>query len=242
MSVRIPKTAELVARQIRNRIVRGQLEAGDALPPEAALMDQFGISRPTLREAYRILEYEGLIEVRRGARGGARVRVPDHDVVARYAGLLLQYGGTTVGDLFGARAALEAPAARMLASRPSRKEILAALEKAAGQHGADLLNPTRAPAFHRLVVELTENQTLILLTTVVESIAEAAQVSYERRAAPPLRQARSAHRDHEELISLIRKGDASAAEAHWYRHLIDVADRLERLYGGASRAVVDVVE
>ena len=69
--VKVPKTAELVATQLRNQIVRGDLREGDALPPEAALMAQFGVSRPTLREAFRVLESEALISVRRGARGGA---------------------------------------------------------------------------------------------------------------------------------------------------------------------------
>src|SRR4029450_11176652 len=147
-AVRVPKTAELVSAKIRNRIVRGELREGDALPPEPVLMQQFGVSRPTLREAFRILESEGLIEVRRGARGGARVRRPEDDVVARYAGLLLQYRGTTVSDVFDARARLEAPAARMLASRRSRKGVVDRLAESAAEHGRDILNPTLAPAFH----------------------------------------------------------------------------------------------
>ena len=71
--VRVPKTAELVAGQIRRQIIRGDIEEGDALLPESELMSQFGVSRPTLREAFRILESESLITVTRGARGGARL-------------------------------------------------------------------------------------------------------------------------------------------------------------------------
>ena len=66
--VKVPKTAELVAAQLRRQIVRGDLREGDALPPEATLMEQFAVSRPTLREAFRVLESEALISVRRGAR------------------------------------------------------------------------------------------------------------------------------------------------------------------------------
>ena len=68
--VRVPKTAELVASHLRRQIVRGELKEGDALPPESALMEHFGVLRPTLREAFRVLESEALISVRRGARGG----------------------------------------------------------------------------------------------------------------------------------------------------------------------------
>jgi DNA-binding FadR family transcriptional regulator len=70
--LRAPKTAELIASYIRGQIVRGDLKTGDALPSETVLMEMFGVSRPTLREAFRILEAESLISVRRGARGGAR--------------------------------------------------------------------------------------------------------------------------------------------------------------------------
>ena len=95
--VRVPKTAELVAAHLRRQIVRNELHEGDALPPEAVLMAQFGVSRPTLREAFRVLEAEGLISVRRGAHGGARVHTPDVDVAARYAGLVLEHRGATLG-------------------------------------------------------------------------------------------------------------------------------------------------
>jgi len=65
MALRVPKTAELVADSIRGQIVRGELNEGDTLPAEADLTLQFGISRPTLREALRILESEALITVSR---------------------------------------------------------------------------------------------------------------------------------------------------------------------------------
>src|SRR5262245_45697447 len=113
LDVRVPKTAELVAAHIRRQIVRGDLRQDDALPPENTHMAEFGISRPTLREAFRVLESEGLITVRRGARGGARVHVPEADAAARYAAMVLQFRGTTVADFMQARVIVEAPIAAM---------------------------------------------------------------------------------------------------------------------------------
>ena len=92
-AVRSPKTAELVAGTLRRMVVDGQLIDGDFLPNEAELMTHFGVSRPTLREAVRVLESERLVEVRRGSRTGARVRVPGPEIVARPAGLLLELSG-----------------------------------------------------------------------------------------------------------------------------------------------------
>src|SRR5262249_2171707 len=86
-------------------------------------MEMFGVSRPTLREAFRILEAESLISIRRGARGGARVVSPDIAVAARYVGLLLQMSGTTIADVYEARMVTEPAAARLLAARRSQHDL-----------------------------------------------------------------------------------------------------------------------
>ena len=67
----MPKAAELLAARIRGQIIRGELKEGDALPAESELMETFGVSRPTLREAIRVLEMESLLRMRRG-RAAAR--------------------------------------------------------------------------------------------------------------------------------------------------------------------------
>src|SRR6184192_3474453 len=109
--------AERVATVLRRMLIRGEIIEGTMLPPESELMERFGVSRPTLREAFRVLESESLISIRRGSRGGARVQVPKGEVAARHAGLLLQVRGTTLGDVYRARMIVEPPAAGMLAER-----------------------------------------------------------------------------------------------------------------------------
>jgi GntR family transcriptional regulator, transcriptional repressor for pyruvate dehydrogenase complex len=234
--VRVPKTAELVARHIRGQIVRGTLQEGDALPSESALMESFRISRPTLREAFRILEHEGLIIVRRGARGGARVQVPDSDVAARHAGLVLQYRQATLADVFEARTIVEPPAAAMLAGRRDRVSISRKLAKAVASERAAAPASWQDPVFHRLVVELTGNETLTLLTNMLEYISEAAGRESDRIKPPSTREVEQAHRAHERLVALIRDGDADGAERHWRLHLVEVGAVLQRLQG--SRATV----
>ena len=88
-ATRATKASERIARELTRRIVRGELKEGDALPAEATLMKKFGVSRPTMREAFRILEAEQLISVSRGSRGGARVHLPELDVVARRGDLIV---------------------------------------------------------------------------------------------------------------------------------------------------------
>src|SRR3984957_8614630 len=121
--VRAPKTGELIATHLRRQIVRGELRTGETLPAESQLMEQYGVSRPTLREAFRILEAETLISVRRGSRGGARGVAPDASVAARYVGLLLQMRGATINDVDEARMIPEPPCARLLALNRTDEDI-----------------------------------------------------------------------------------------------------------------------
>src|SRR5258706_4139651 len=86
---RVPKTAELVARDLRSKIVRGELKDGDTLPSEGELVTRYSVSRPTLREALRILESEALLTVTRGSRGGPRVHLTEPLLPARHFGLCL---------------------------------------------------------------------------------------------------------------------------------------------------------
>ena len=184
-AIRVPKTAEIVAKHVRDRIVRGELQDGDALPSENVLMTQFGISRPTLREAFRILEAEALITVRRGARGGARVHPPSPEVAARYAAVVLQHRGATVDDLQAARVLFEAPLAGMLANRPDRTAIVDDLTALLEETEARVDDPEAMVAlhfeFHRLVVASTGNPVVMLLAEIVEGVCEGAGWSYLQR-------------------------------------------------------------
>ncbi|MEX5633929.1 FadR/GntR family transcriptional regulator, partial [Parafrankia sp. FMc2] len=161
--IRVPKTAELVAAQLRRQIVRGELVEGDALPPEAVLMEQFGVSRPTLREAFRVLESEALISVRRGAHGGARVHTPDGQVAARYAGLVLEHRHTTVADVHTAHTLLEPAAVRLLATHHT-DTTLTALHTA--------LTHTDPNHFHHQLLEHAGNQTLTMIAGMLRHILD----------------------------------------------------------------------
>src|SRR6201992_1863822 len=123
-----PKMADRVATQLRRMFIRGDIPEGTMLPPESELMERFGVSRPTLREACRVLESESLIEVQRGVRGGARVTRPRRKTLARYAGLILECEGVTIKDVYDARMALETPMVVQLA-KVRNAAVIAELEE-----------------------------------------------------------------------------------------------------------------
>jgi DNA-binding FadR family transcriptional regulator len=242
VQIRVPKTAELVARHLRKQIVRGELVEGDALPSETALMETFSISRPTLREAFRILESEGLIVVRRGAHGGARVQVPSSEVAAGYTGLVLQHRGTTLADVFAARVIVEAPAAAMVARMPDcaeraqrLTEWLAEFEKSNDSAGYT----AHFHGFNRLLVELTENETLMLLTSMLETISDAASTNYTTVPADvESRLIKRASKARHVLIDHIARGEADEAEELFGRHLAEAGSMLQAAQGGR---VIDVL-
>ena len=172
--MRVPKVAVLVADDIRRKIIRGQLPLGDTLPNEPTLLGVYNVSRPTLREALRILETDGLVTIKRGAQGG-QVHVPDVGVAARHVALQLQVRRTTMEDLFAARRVIEPGAVRMLAEAPSA-DVVAALRAQLDVESGLLDEPdafaSAATRFHELLVELTGNNTLTLISELVLEIVD----------------------------------------------------------------------
>lgn len=240
--LRVPKTAELVAARLRRQIVRGELLEGDALPPEAALMASFGVSRPTLREAFRVLESELLIDVHRGSRGGARVRIPTDEVVARYAGLVLEHRHATIVDVSTVRAILEPPCAGAIARRRDRTTVVAELR--ASVEAAEAITDPRAQldaqhAFHTQLVDLGGNRTIALMHGAVQRILDQAGTVMAVIKPHEADEARSlGGRAHRRLLALLEAGDVARAEALWRTHITGTTEYLVR--DGADTRILDL--
>lgn len=225
--VRIRKTAELIADQIRRAIIRNDLKDGDSLPAEAHLISEYQVSRPTIREAIRILESEGLISVSRGARGGAKICAPTFDLVARAAGIALQSKGATVKDIYEMRTIIEPPAARLVAERGGKAAAAVLQDQldfelslvddrlAAGHAIAD---------FHRILIDQCGNVTLTMVANSLQNLVER-HLALAQRREPELdpeesaRRLRFGFRSHAKLIEHVENGDGEAAEKHWYNHM-----------------------
>jgi GntR family transcriptional regulator, transcriptional repressor for pyruvate dehydrogenase complex len=231
---RVPKMAEIIAKHLRRRIVRGELVEGQALPSEQTLQAQYSVSRPTLREAFRILEFESLISVKRGAHGGARVRVPDPDVAARYAAVILEYRATTLDDLYEARIVIEPAAVGLLAAKRTEDD-LARLRAALVEHDSVVDDPQRSIrthiAFHTLLIELTGNQTLQVLTGMIDHIIAMANLQHvESDAGTPEHDTASRRglSAHHRIVDLIDSGGVAGATELWRKHLTEARDYLLR--------------
>lgn len=117
------KTSEKVAFKLAHDIVAGGLVEGDRLPREAELVDQYGVSRESLREALRLLEAQGMVSIRRGPGGGPIVGRAESANLARTMTLYLHLSGSTYDELLRAWFDLEPGVAARAAANPDRDEV-----------------------------------------------------------------------------------------------------------------------
>ena len=252
--IRIPKTAEVVAGDIRKRIIRGEIREGDFLQPEAQLMEHYGTSRPTIREAFRILENEQFISVTRGSRSGARVHAPKVDGVARYAGFALQAQGALLSDIYNARLVVGPPAAAMAARNRSADDLtrlrteLARMESFLEEPDWGAEYRVAVARFHQSVVEAAGSPSLNMIWAMLTNVIETHQGKFvsRRPAADQIPHAQRVRRNRlgltsfRKVIDLIEARDALAAEAHWRLHIEN--GNVGWLIGYDKTTVLDVLE
>jgi GntR family transcriptional repressor for pyruvate dehydrogenase complex len=233
---RVPqhRIAETVASELRARILAG--DGDDRLPTQDQLVSEFGVSYPSIREAIRILETEGLVTVRRGNVGGAEVHRPDEASAAYHLGLALQARRVTLGDLAAGLRMLEPQCAAECAGRADRAaEVVPALnaniEASAGLTGDGVAFTRVAREFHDLLVAGTPNATVRHVVGTLVALWSGqeqtwAEAMTQRGEYPSPREAARAVETHRRIAELIAAGDA------------DEAERVARAHLGATQKVV----
>lgn len=224
-SVRI---SDEIRRQLRGAVFDGKFQAGDRLPNERHLAEQFAASRTSVREALRALEQEGMIRVKKGPGGGAFVAVVDHQLVTRPFQTLLQLRKVSMAHISEARLIFEPEAARLAAERAS-EEDLAELE-AVIEKMRQVVEEGEPPAshdllFHKLVARAAKNP---ILETLSESMLEvASQVISDLR--PSIDVLGHVLERHRQVFEAIRDRDGERAYALMSDHIVDVRRRLSHV-------------
>ncbi len=239
-----PKVSAVVAADLRRRILSGRLPVGTSIT-EADLMDEFDISRPTLREALRILEMEQLLTVKRGSHRGSIVRIPDASVTVRSLTMMLHLRGATLRDIYAARTIFEPPAARLAAEVATEEQIDRLRQIVEDEREALAAAETEYPIvgwrFHTELMEMSGNATLAVMAAALEHITEhhASRV-VAGWAGDRSERVRKAEKSHRKLVDLIARRDGAGAEAHWREHMRVAGAML--FEAGADESIIDVID
>jgi DNA-binding FadR family transcriptional regulator len=222
------RMSEAIVEQIRALIRSEQLRPGDRLPSERDLGEQMGVSRVTVREAMRVLEAGGLIEIRVGARGGAIVTSPNSTKLGTGLADLISLSPLTAADVTEARQVFELGIVPLVIARANEQDI-AELRAMVGEHQAALkrgeYTMQLSAAFHVRVAACTHNPAIEML---VHSFHGPLLMSLrEAQVAAPLMGVRGTN-EHRDFVEAVARRDVDEAEQIMRAHLDRTARRVSR--------------
>ena len=245
--LRQPRLADIVAKSLRDRIISGEIADGSSLPTLDRLVTEFGVSAPSIREALRILESEGLISVRRGHVGGAVTHVPKPATVAYAIGIILQSRQTQVADLETALVGLEPLCAGFCARRPDRAETVVPELRATCEHARETIDDPmefgrEMRLFHRVLVRGCGNETLGVVVGALEWLWGRQRDTWAHRitaaeGAPGLATRSAGLRSHEVIVDAIERGKVELAEHLVRDHVVE-----PDVYAVTDRQIVEITE
>ncbi len=232
--VRVARASEEIVQQVKTLIFDGRLTPGDPLPSEKDLAGQFRLSRITVRDALRILESQGLIEIKVGARGGAFVARPSTEPVTESLTNMLRLQGASIPDLVEARLAVETRVAALAAQRATAGDV-DAMEQAianarAGRAAGDPYFMPHSVAFHIALAEAAKNQ---ILLSIVNSFRAPFHEALAR-LLPADDMAEQAIDDHQKMLEAIKAHDPERARRVMDEHLSYFARRVSEAPPGRT--------
>jgi GntR family transcriptional repressor for pyruvate dehydrogenase complex len=223
---------EKIVEQIQQRILSGELKAGDRLPPERELGEQFRVSRTAVREAVKALREKGLVEVLPGR--GTFITNGTPQALRHSLGLMIQIGrAENLDDLVEIREMFEAEIAALAAARATDEHIATMREAVAAMDEAlnDADKYVEADLdFHLALAEATQNAILpLLIDSIVDLLRE-----QRKRIALVAGGLQRGQYHHKRVLDAVICRDPEAARAAMHAHLRQVREDSE-----ASAAIAD---
>lgn len=216
-------SAEIVSR-IKGAIRAGELAPGDQLPAERDLTTQLGVSRVSVRDALRMLEANGLIEVRVGARGGAFVTAPAPQLVGEGLADMLLLAEVGPADVTEVRMIFELGLLELACERATEADVAALHEICDRADAAEEYVPALSAEFHTMLARCTHNEALALFALALQ--APLASSLQQARAVDP-QAGRVGTLEHRAIAVAIRAGDAATARRIMAEHLGRTAARVQ---------------
>ena len=212
-----------VVDQIQERILSGKLREGEMLPSERDLQDLFKVSRGTIREALRVLEQKGLIEIRLGVSGGAVVKSASVDKVSESLALLIRHQKISLAHLAEFREELEGDIASLAAERADEGEIekleslvkqASRFAKAGAEYAKDFLEVDKD--FHLALAQMTGNP---IFETVERIVHDNIISYYDSFLEMGDERIRENYEDFKGLLKAIKEGNKDHARTLARKHV-----------------------
>ena len=232
-SIKRSRLSDEVATQIKNLISEGILKPGDRLPPERELIKQFGVSRPSLREALNALVTMGFLEIKQSKR--TFVKSVASERMEDPLSFLIKTDTQKIFDLIEVRKAMEAWGATQAAQRATEEDIkrlesiIEEMEKAI-EEGRDW--DKEDADFHLAIAQATHNMVQIhIMSTIYDLLREsAAKLFTDKTKIKKLLQ------QHSRIVSAIKNHSGEKARERALEHL-DYVDSEVRTLNGSTKTV-----
>ena len=216
---------EKIINAIHDFIIKGNLAPGTEIPPERILAKQLEVSRFSLREALRVAQMQGLLEISRGRR--PRVAQPSADAAAKIMSLTLQRSEKPLLDLIVAREGLEVQIARLAAlnAQPSHIEAMQQTIDLIEQHKDDVeFCAEQDYEFHNIMAKASGN---VVFEIMLAPVAELLRKS--RLETIKLRGIGRVIEGHVMILKAGSKGDPEGAYKAMQKHLEMAEEDLKML-------------
>jgi GntR family transcriptional repressor for pyruvate dehydrogenase complex len=224
---RTHKISDQIIEQIRNAILSGRFKPGDKVASEKELMSEFGVSKATLREALRVLEGMGSVEIRKGIAGG--VFIAEVDMKTTISGIInfLHFKSVSIKDITMIRYLLEPPVAQIAASRIQPEDIAKLESMVVEDPAVPQTVVSREIGFHRYLARMTENPILILVMDFIDNILNDIKFQLDPRAEFYHKVAKA----HQAILECLKQKDGVGARRKIVDDLLEVGNHLANLSG-----------
>lgn len=235
------KRSDIVAEELKLWVIERNLVPGDRLPPERELMETFGVSKGTMREALKSLEVQGLIRIAVGPGGGAALTEITDQRAMNLLGSYFYHREPTAGDIYQVRILLEPEMAASAVGRftPEQTAELERLLEAAEQGTDDLEGRHRKRIdelrFHEIIADACPNPWLAFACKFMLKLLRDIVVIGRIYEIPLQEMSRANHCSHRELLRAFSAGDRDLARDIMHRHMLEAAKHMGQVQGQLDR-------
>lgn len=225
----VPKSkADFIAQRLLDRIVTGNLEPGTSIGTEADLLQQYDVSRPTLRESLRILASQGVLELRPGPKGGIIVTMPGTDILAHGLSVYLRMHDVPFVAVLRAREVIEPALAAEAAENGTEEDFAAMQASIQRMRAADrqdvFIEENRV--FHSLVAHASRNHVMTIFWSTISMVAAGEGHGIQYTAGNQKRVVEA----HQQILDACIARDSAAATAHMREHVRDLEQLVRKSY------------